>query len=194
MPETTSATYPDGLAGPAEIRVDQRREHAAATDRPALPAARPGHDVRQAGGDRVPPVHGAAPPNVFQALIDQPSTRVLAALDGSGSLLIPFDYRDVLPLGPAAPVAALLSGSTTIDAFSSSPGVPIDVPDSSWVRSFTIDGRPVPPLLRATDVGNEVFGASDGAEGIVRVARSLGGARRSSTCSTCAAATVAGRW
>jgi len=174
MPPTTSATYPDGLAGPAEIRVVSGGSVAAQIGplfqpRPATTCDKQAEPVfRQ--------LTVLPPPNVFQTLIDQPSTRILAALDGSGSLLVPFDYRDVLPLGPGAPVAALLSGSTTIDAFASAPGVPIDVPDSSWVRSFTIDGRPVPPLLRATDLGNEVFGASDGAEGIVRIARTLGAA------------------
>jgi len=174
MPATTSATYPDGLAGPAEIRVLNGGATAALIG--PLFQPRPDTTCDRQAETVFRNLTVLPPPNVFQTLIDQPATRVLAALDGSGSLLVPFDYRDVLPLGPAEPVAALLSGSTTVDAFSSAPGVPIAVPDSSWVRSFTIDGRPVPPLLRATDVGNEVFGASDGAEGIVRVARSLGGA------------------
>jgi len=174
MPSTSSATFPDGLAGPAEIRVLNGGATAALIG--PLFQPRPDTTCDKQAETIFRQLTVLPPPNVFQTLIDQPSTRVLAALDGSGSLLIPFDYRDVLPLGPAEPVAALLSGSTTIDAFQNVPGVPIDVPDSRWVRSFTIDGRPVPPLLRATDVGNQVFGASDGAEGIVRVARSLDGA------------------
>jgi len=174
MPSTTSATFPDGLAGPAEVRVLNGGATAALIG--PLFQPRPDTTCDKQAETVFRQLTVLPPPNVFQTLIDQPATRVLAALDGSGSLLIPFDYRDVLPLGPAEPVAALLSGSTTIDAFQSAPGVPIDVPDSSFVRSFTIDGRPVPPLLRATDAGNEVFGASDGAEGIVRVARTLGGA------------------
>lgn len=173
MPSTTSGTFPDGLAGPAEIRVVNGVT--AAVIGPLF-QPRPDTTCDKQAETVFRQLTVLPSPNVFQTLIDQPATRVLAALDGGGNLLIPFDYRDVLPLGPAEPVAALLSGSTTIDAFQSAPGVPIDVPDSSWVRSFTIDGRPVPPLLRATELGNEVFGASDGAEGIVRVARSLGGA------------------
>lgn len=173
MPSTTSALHPDGLAGPAEIRVTNGGETVALIG--PLFQPRPDTTCDKAPETIFRNFTVLPPPNVFQELIDDPSTRVLAALDGSGSLLIPFDYRDVLPLGPAAPVAALLSGSTTIDAFQGS-GQPIAIPDSKWVRSFTIDGRPVPPLLRATDAGNEVFGASDGAEGIVRVARSLDGA------------------
>ena len=175
MPTTTSATYPDGLAGPAEIRVTNAGA-AAATIGPLFQPRDPATSCDKQAETVFRQFTVLPAPNVFQTLIDQPSTRVLAALDGSGSLLVPFDYRDVLPLGPAEPVAALLSGSTTVDAFASAPGVPIVVPSSSWVRSFTIDGRPVPPLLRATEAGNQVFGASDGAAGIVRVARTLGGA------------------
>jgi sugar lactone lactonase YvrE len=173
MPATTSATFPDGLAGPAEIRVTNGGQQVALIG--PLFQPRPDTTCDKQAETVFQSFTVLPPPNVFQDLIDDPSQRVLAALDGSGSLLIPFDYRDVLPLGPAEPVAALLSGSTTIDAFQGS-GQPIAVPDSTYVRSFTIDGRPVPPLLRATDAGNEVFGASDGAEGIVRVARSVGGA------------------
>ena len=173
MPSTVSATYPDGLAGPAEIRVTNG---ATAAVIGPLSQPRPDTTCDKMAETVFKQFTVLPPPNVFRTLVDNPATRVLAALDGSGSLLIPFDYRAVLPLGPAEPVAALLSGSTSIDAFQSAPGTPIDVPDSSWVRSFTIDGRPVPPLLRATDAGNQVFGASDGAEGIVRLARTLGGA------------------
>lgn len=121
------------------------------------------------------------PPNVYADVCSDPvppctgtATQVQATLDGSGSLLIPFDYRAVLPLGPGEPVARLLAGTTTIDAFSAAPGVPITLPSTDFVRSFTIDGRPLPPLLRATADGGEVYGASDGAEAIIRVARTDG--------------------
>src|SRR5579862_5706923 len=111
------------------------------------------------------------PPNHFGDVVNGVATQVLATLDGSGSLVIPFDYRQVLPLGPGEPVARLLTGTTTLDAFPATPGVqPIDVP-TSYVRSFTIDGRPLPPLLRATDAGNQIFGATDGAVALIRVAR-----------------------
>jgi DNA-binding beta-propeller fold protein YncE len=111
------------------------------------------------------------PPNDFGNVASHVATQVVATLDGSGSLVIPFDYRSVLPLGPGAPVARLLTGTTSLDADPVTPGTqPIDVP-TSYVRSFTIDGRPLPPLLRATDAGNQIFGATDGAVALIRVAR-----------------------
>src|SRR6185295_10264271 len=38
-----------------------------------------------------------------------------------------------------------------------------------YVHSFTSDGRPLPPLLRATTAGNEIFVATDGALAFIRV-------------------------
>src|SRR5262249_59717993 len=93
-------------------------------------------------------------PTPCGALAPGVATQVAATLDGSGSLVIPFDYRQVLPLGPGMPVARLITGNTSLDAFPATPGFqPIDVP-TSYVRSFTIDGPPLPPLLRATDARN----------------------------------------
>src|SRR5262249_20311750 len=96
------------------------------------------------------------------------ATRILATLDGGGNIVVPFDYLDVLPLGPGSPVARLLQGTATVDAFSSNPGVPIVLPSSSFVHSFTLDGRPLPPLLRATGGGAARLGRSGGARGVTR--------------------------
>lgn len=110
------------------------------------------------------------PANDFGDLVSGAATEMRATLDGSGSILIPFDYRQVLPLGPGMPVARLIAGTSSIDAFSANPGQPIVVP-AGYVRSFTTDGRPLPPLLRVTDLGDQLFGATDGAVAIVRIAR-----------------------
>jgi Lactonase, 7-bladed beta-propeller len=112
------------------------------------------------------------PPNDFAA-VQAETTPVLATLDGSGSLLIPLNYTasGLLPLGPGAPVARLLAGVSTIDAFDAQPGTQLVQVDSPDVRSFTLQGRPLPPLIRATNLGNEVFGLSDAAESVIRVAR-----------------------
>jgi len=169
LPSTTGTFPPDGLAGPAEITVTNGA--AAAVIGPLSAPHQTGSTCDKEPETVFKQFTALPTPNNFQALVTGGATRVLATLDGSDSLVVPFDYTQVLPLGPAAPVARLLSGATTIDAFSSVPGVPIQVPATRFVRSFTSDGKPLPPLLRATDAGDEVFGATDGRVGIVRVAR-----------------------
>ena len=111
-------------------------------------------------------------PNDFVNIAAE-TTQVLATLDGSGSLLIPLKYTSggLLPLGPGAPVARLLTGTSTIDAFNTTPGTQLIQVDSGDVRSFTLEGRPLPPLIRATNLGNEVFGLADAAESVIRVSR-----------------------
>src|SRR5262249_53300280 len=115
------------------------------------------------------------PPNPFGTLVfdltqNPPiQTQVLATLDGSGSLLVPIDWQAALPAGAGNPVAQLVSGALNVRAFESSPDL-IRV-TSDDVHSFTIDGKPLPPLIRATDGGDSVFGTSDAAVSVIRVAR-----------------------
>ena len=185
IPATAAVLPPDGLTGPARITVVNT---APAGGGGAVIVAQiddlfTPHPTGSTCDKEPEPVFRTftvlPPANDFAALTTcTPAcqqTRVLATVDGSGALLIPFDYTDVLPQGPGAPVARLLSGTTTVDAFAKVPGMQlITVPSPSFVRSFTIDGRPVPPLLRTADAGREVFGAADGARGIIRVARTDG--------------------
>src|SRR5262249_60075364 len=113
------------------------------------------------------------PPNPFATLVtdllNQTPTHALATLDGSGSLLVPIDWQAALPAGAGNPVAQLVSGGLNVRAFESSPDL-IRV-TSDDVHSFTIDGKPLPPLIRATDGGDSVFGTSDAAVSVIRVAR-----------------------
>ena len=62
-----------------------------------------------------------------------------------------------------------MNGILNVNAFQGTPG-PIHV-TADDVRSFTIDGKPLPPLIRVTDAGNSVFGTSDAALSVIRVAR-----------------------
>ncbi len=160
-----------GLAGPAEIVVTNGATEVAHIG----PLFQP-HDIGSTCDKQPETVFQnftiVPPPNDFVSA-ETGSTSVLATLDGSGSLLIPFDYTsgNLLPLGPGAPVARLLTGLSTVDAFNATPGTQLIQVDSGDVRSFTIEGRPLPPLIRATSAGNEVFGLSDAAVSVIRVAR-----------------------
>ncbi len=172
MPDTTGVLPPDGLAGPARITVVR----GATTVADIGPLAQP-RPSASACSDEAEPIfeHFTVLPkaNEFDDLVAG-APQMLGTLDGGGNLLIPFDYLAVLPLGPGEPVARLVSAFATLDAFTASPGVPIVVPDTTYARSFTVDGRPLPPLLRATAAGDVLFGTTDAAQAIVRVARTDG--------------------
>ncbi|HXJ33291.1 MAG TPA: hypothetical protein VMS22_04560, partial [Candidatus Eisenbacteria bacterium] len=173
MPDTRSAAVPDGFAGPAEISVTTPTAGEVAHIGPLFEP----HEVG-ATCDRQPAA-------VFQqfTVLPQPNnfkdiagnlagstpTQALATLDGGGNLLVPIDWVDALPAGSGAPVAALVAGTLNVDAFPGTPG-PVHV-TSDDVRSFTIDAKPLPPLIRVTDAGNSVFGTSDANLSVIRVAR-----------------------
>src|SRR5581483_3680806 len=166
IPDTTSVFPPYGLAGPARIEVTNSGQPAAdvfTLNQPATTC------------DRLPETvfHQFTilpPANPFAGIADGSGTRILATLDGDDNLLVPLDYLAVLPAGVGAPIARFLSGSTDVRARSANPA-PIVIPSSDYVRSFTIDGRPLPPLLRVDASGRVLFGTADGAQGILRIAR-----------------------
>lgn len=172
IPDTTAA-YPAtaGLAGPARITVLTNGAPSARIERLYQPTT---------GCTRVPEGifrrFTVLPPlNDFAGLLPGGgATRLLATLDGDDNLVIPLNYRNVLPDGVGSPVARLVTGSTGLAARTDAPGVPIQIPSSSFVRSFTTDGRPLPPLLRVNGDGNLLLGTTDGAEGILRIARNDG--------------------
>ncbi len=173
VPDTTAVLPPNGLAGPAEIMVV--RGAATAADIGPLFEPRPSATACSNELEPIFQQFTVLPvPNDFAALASGAATQLLGTLDGGGDLLIPFNYLSVLPIGPGEPVARLVSAFATLDAFSSNPGVPIVVPDTSFARSFTVDGRPLPPLLRATSDGAALFGTTDAAQAIIRVARTDG--------------------
>ena len=122
-------------------------------------------------------------PNNFEAL-DGGAPEILATVDGSGSLLVPLDYwgdgtSSVLADIPGSPLAIFLRGSASVPA--NGAGDTQTIADvigaqsnpSSFARSFTLDGRPLPPLLRIAGNG-EVFGTADAVESVLRFARNDG--------------------
>src|SRR4029079_13685206 len=79
------------------------------------------------------------------------------------------DCLEGLPLGAGAPIARLVNGALTVDAFPGTPG-PMQV-TAEDVHSFTIDGKRLPPLIRVTGAGNSVFGTADSDLSVIRIAR-----------------------
>jgi len=123
------------------------------------------------------------PPNDYSALCTAPvppcapalNREVRFAIDAQGNMLVPMDWRGILVDDDAVPVARLLRGETTIEAFVGR-GMPLLLPDSSILSSFSPRGIRVAPIfdpqLDATTVSAAAFfGTADAEEGILRVAR-----------------------
>lgn len=107
---------------------------------------------------------------------------IVATVDGSGSLLIPFYYwangepGSPLPDGPGAERARIVRGAINL-ATGSEPGAPTiseavaGSPDpDSLVRAFTLDGRPLDPLLRVSASGR-LIGSIDAVDSVIRIER-----------------------
>lgn len=169
IPSTAGAAGAYGLTGPARIDVKIAGTPVASIEELFQP--------RAAGSCALAPEGTFGkftvlpPPNDFADLADGSTSEIQATLDATGSLLLPFDYLGVLPSGIGAPIARLVKGTTSIDAFTASPGQPLVIPCSDLVRSFTLDGRPLPPLLRVDETGRILLGTADGDLGIIRIAR-----------------------
>jgi 6-phosphogluconolactonase (cycloisomerase 2 family) len=181
-PDTTTDFPPKGLAGPARIRV----RDAVTMD---LIAEVGRLYERSSACNRFPETifeqFTVLPkPKNVKELIDGTETEVLATVDGTGSLLVPLDYwgdgvQSVLAEDPGAPVAIFLEGGAALPAQGAGdPNSILDVlsaqpSPSDFLRSFTLDGRPLPPLLRLTDFGS-LFGSADAVESVIRIARNDG--------------------
>ena len=158
-----------GLTGPVRIRVT----NLAAT---VLADVGPLFDPTLSCSDSEPEsVFGhltAIPtPNSFGDLANATDTTLEATIDGNGNLLVPMDYSAVLPSGPGSAVFRILEATADLDAFTSSPGVPIAVPASRYLRSFNLAGRPIPPVLETTGDGSVVLGSVDAQLSVLRLAR-----------------------
>jgi hypothetical protein len=126
-------------------------------------------------------------PNDVQALLDPSSVPLperqplLMTVDGGGNLLIPLDHTRWLPntagsQSAGVPVAIFQQGEGKFPAFEKPPIRSIadalaaaPEPDT-LVRAFTLDGRPLPPLLRV-DAKGYLFGTADTARSVLRIQR-----------------------
>src|SRR5690606_34400648 len=109
--------------------------------------------------------------NSFEELAQGAATTVRATLDGNGNLLIPFDYSGVLPAGAGSAVFRILQATADVPAFAADPALPLRVPAAPWVRSFSLTGRPIPPVLEVDAGGALVLGSVDAALSLLRIAR-----------------------
>src|SRR5262245_2411732 len=97
------------------------------------------------------------------------------------------DWRGVLVDADAVPVARLLRGSTTVEAFEGS-GVPMRIPGGSFLASYSSKGDQLPPVFdpqvdaEAVDA-TTLFGSVDAPRTVLRIAR------RSTTFQECAGGT-----
>jgi len=122
------------------------------------------------------------------------SASLLATVDGSGSLLIPFAYGDVLAstTGGAAALrllsvkADLANGLSAGNGLAGLDGQLLRLPRARgkgrFVRSFSFEGRPIPPLLEVTSAdplvdgsgvayGDTLLGSVDFLDSVIRIAK-----------------------
>jgi Tol biopolymer transport system component len=173
LPDTDAQLPPagdgHGLTGPAEILVR-------AADNTLIADIGPLYDPTLSCDDHAPDdvfAFFTVLPllNSFGALAAGTNTTALATIDGGGNLLLPMDYSAVLPGGSGSPQFRLLQAGASVDAFSSKPGFPIEIPNATFVRSFNTAGRPIPPVLDVNQAGDLILGSTDAAFGVIRVAR-----------------------
>lgn len=116
---------------------------------------------------------------------------LLAAVDGTGSLLIPLDYSMVLasPVGGGSGTVRLLSITADLpNGLAAGNGLP--APDDAllrvprfgrFVRAFSLNGRPIPPLLKiasseplnvgGVEYGDTIVGSVDFVDSVLRIAQ-----------------------
>ena len=111
--------------------------------------------------------------------------------DGSGALLVPLEYLQVLTslTGGTANLRLLTVDANVPNGLATPlPGVPagdnalIRLPrDGEFVRSFSFEGRPIPPLLEVTastpaleasNYGDRILGSVDFIDSVIRIAKS----------------------
>src|SRR6185295_1434452 len=93
------------------------------------------------------------PPNDYQALCTSPqspctgvATEVRLTVDRAGNLLFPMDWRGVLVQQDQVPVPRLLRASSAVTASSDST-LPLTIPGSGFVASYTFEGALLPPIF-----------------------------------------------
>ncbi len=115
------------------------------------------------------------------------ATELRFALDREGNLLFPVHWQGVLPSTVDKPIPRLLRGTVH-------PVVPITVPDRAFLKSFTPEGQPLPPIFEPQAAptpaagGKSVtfFGSADAPSTVLRIAhrrgRCSGGAEDGAAC------------
>jgi len=176
VPDTNGMAGPGpgwrGLTGPATIEVK-------AADHTPLAEIGPLREDTDScdAADQVPEaVFGRfivlPPHNDFGQLAQALTPEVLGTLDGNGNLLIPFDFSDTLPTTPGSAVFRVLEGRADLAAgVGPDPMAPIRPPGARFLRSFSADGRPIPPILEVDAAGELLFGTVDAAIAVLRIAR-----------------------
>jgi hypothetical protein len=128
--------------------------------------------------------------NVFSSAA---SATLHATVDGSGSLLIPIDYTGVLPslFGGAGALRLLEVGADLPNGLAAGNGLPgadgalLRLPRATgrlrFVRAFSFEGRPIPPLLEVTsstplssggvEFGDTLLGSVDFVDSVIRIAK-----------------------
>lgn len=121
------------------------------------------------------------PPNDFQGLCstrDSPCTglskELRLAVDADGNLLMPMDWRGILLNADAVPVARLLRGTSSVNAFARRLR-PVRIFDGASLGSFSPEGGKLPPVFDPqsdlSDPASSLFGSADAPYTILRVAR-----------------------
>jgi Tol biopolymer transport system component len=112
------------------------------------------------------------------------ATDIRLAVDATGNILMPMNWRGILVGRDAIPVARLLRASATVEAFEGQ-GDPVQIPGLEFLGSYSPEGGKLPPLFdpQADPTVAAVvtlFGSADAPETVLRIAR------RSPTLRACA--------
>ena len=190
MPDTTGLAGAFPLTGPARLEVRNRAvvgdPVVAVIDELFEPARGCNSQNRVRNLFRqftVLPPRNLYDPNV--------SDTIEAALDGSGALVIPLDYSNVLAsqIGSGSGTVRLLTITADLaNGLSGGNGLPgadgafIRLPRfGRFVRAFSLNGRPIPPLLEiaasqplssgGVDYGDTIVGSVDFVDSVLRIAK-----------------------
>jgi Tol biopolymer transport system component len=145
------------------------------------------------------------PPNDFQALcVDSTrpcrgdASELHFAVDAAGNLLLPMDWRGVLPQ-QALPIARVLRVVAALPAFGGDQAVRLHVPEPAFLHSYSPAGGLLPPVFEPqVDVADAnrlvLFGTADAPETVLRIAQRspswrqcAGGAAPGAPCDSAAA-------
>jgi hypothetical protein len=135
----------------------------------------------------IDPIFGhftALPPaNDYQALCTTAqtectglATEVRLTVDAQGHALIPMDWRGVLLRPYGIPVARLVRGDTTYEAFLG--GGPVQIPGRSFLASYSAGGGRLEPIFEpladpSSPDDLTLFGLADAPVGVIRIARRM---------------------